>query len=376
MDYDISTALQRIEDELLASMIRNLNKHIKDEQDEQVNYTMWQVEQLKALEEFKARNTKHYMWKMNGLPKQVKEILEQAYKTGQFEQEKKILDAIEHGYKPRKERNVENNEVKAEFFKVHDEKVNALINETVNNVQKAGFSILRTSEDMYRKAIFTAQVYLATGAGTLQQAVQMATKDYIKNGIQSVEYANGRRVNAQSYSEMALRTANKRAYLQGESVKRDEWGINTVIVTRRGVACPKCIPHVGKVYIDDVYSSYKPTGQQKYPLLSSAIAQGLYHPNCKDSHSTYFEGMDDDLKKPLTESEIKRAKRVYKLEQAQRYNERNIRKYKRLSRLSVDDDEKERYNNLASEWMDKQNDFITQNSGVLKRRRERERVYL
>lgn len=42
--------------------------------------------------------------------------------------------------------------------------------------------------------------------------------------------------------------------------------------------------------IDDVWSG----GSKKYGdymLMSSAIAAGLYHPNCKDSHTTYFEGL-------------------------------------------------------------------------------------
>ena len=35
---------------------------------------------------------------------------------------------------------------------------------------------------------------------------------------------------------------------------RQEWGVSTVIMNKRGNPCPKCLPWVGKVLIDDVWS--------------------------------------------------------------------------------------------------------------------------
>ena len=40
----------------------------------------------------------------------------------------------------------------------------------------------------------------------------------------------------------------------GEGVKRQEWGIHTVILNKRSNACPLCMPFEGKVLIDDVWS--------------------------------------------------------------------------------------------------------------------------
>lgn len=98
------------------------------------------------------------------------------------------------------------------------------------------------------------------------------------------------------YAEMAIRTASKRAYLQGEGEKRQEWGISTVIMNKRGNPCPKCLPFVGKVFVDDVWSSDAKDGKSpmtglKYPLISKDISAGFYHSRCKDSHTTYFEGI-------------------------------------------------------------------------------------
>ena len=129
----------------------------------------------------------------------------------------------------------------------------------------------------YRKTIFNAQVYANTGAGTYEKAVDMATKDMLSRGLNCIVYANGARHTLSDYADMAIRTASKRAYLQGEGEKRQEWGITTVIINKRGNPCPKCLPFCGKVLIDDVWSG----GDAKdgsYPLMSKAIQYGLYHP--------------------------------------------------------------------------------------------------
>lgn len=99
-------------------------------------------------------------------------------------------------------------------------------------------------------------------------------------------YANGARHTLADYADMAIRTASKRAYLQGEGEKRQEWGIATVIMAKRGNSCPKCLPFVGKVLIDDVWSGgskdgVDPETGKRYPLMSYAISKGLYHPRCQ-----------------------------------------------------------------------------------------------
>lgn len=99
---------------------------------------------------------------------------------------------------------------------------------------------------------------------------------------------------------MKIRIVGKRAYLQGKRAKRQEWGITTVMVHKRNGSCPKCLPFVGKVFIDDVWSGGSKDGKLsatgvKYLLLSTAIPAGLFHPNCKDGVSTYYEGISELL---------------------------------------------------------------------------------
>ncbi len=89
---------------------------------------------------------------------------------------------------------------------------------------------------------------------TSKQAIDEATKDFLSSGINCVRYKNGRQVNIASYSEMAIRTANKRAMLVSEGDVRKTFGIHTVRISKHGACSETCLPWQGKVYMDDVWS--------------------------------------------------------------------------------------------------------------------------
>ena len=48
--YDIGAAFEAVENELIASMIRNMKRHKAEESDEKMQWSMWQTEMLKSLE--------------------------------------------------------------------------------------------------------------------------------------------------------------------------------------------------------------------------------------------------------------------------------------------------------------------------------------
>lgn len=346
-DYDIVAAFQKIEEELINSMLGNIKRHTDWEKTEGFEWSMWQAEQLKALEKYRSTNIKKFKGYFSTINEQIEEVLEKAYKEGNMQQEVEILAALREGYIFKKRRKG-NLTVSGEFFKVNNRKLDALIKATRNDFQKAQFAMLRMANDQYRKIIFNAQVYANTGAGTIEKAIDMASRDFISSGINCIEYKNGARVNVVSYVDMAIRTANRRAYLQGEGDKRKEWGISTVIVISRGGGCPKCTLHQGKIYIDDVWSG----GSSKdgpYPLLSSAIAKGLYHPNCRDSHTTYFEGVTPKPKRTTKEQQEENI-RLYNEQQRKKYIERQVKKYTNLENRSFDNENKIKYKNKKEIW--------------------------
>ena len=274
-DYDIAAAVRRIEDEVIASMIRNLDHHRAEEDKEGINWEQWQVKQLAALEEFKKRNAAKYGDIFDDINARIESLIKMQRAAGHAAQEVAILKALQKGAKLKKVSRRQA-EINARFFLANDRKINALIQATTADLQKAEYAILRMANDKYRKIIFDAQMYAASGAGTYETAVDMATKDFLRAGINCVEYSNGARHTASDYADMAIRTASKRAYLTGEGESRRERGITTVIMNKRGNACPKCLPFVGKVLIDDVWSGGS-SRDGPYPLMSTAIAAGLYH---------------------------------------------------------------------------------------------------
>lgn len=345
-EYDIGAAFKAIEKELMASMIRNMDRHRAEETKEGIEWSMWQAEQLKALEKYKLENQKRYRGQFRDLNKEMGELIRQARQTGNMQQEIKILDAIRKGFPAKKI----SQGATAEFFRLNDRKLEALIKATTNDMQQAETAVLRMANDQYRKAIFNAQVYANSGAGTYEKAVDMATRDMLSRGLNCVEYANGARHTLADYADMAIRTASKRAYLQGEGEKRQEWGITTVIMAKRGNPCPKCLPFVGKVLIDDVWSGGKKS-DGLYPLMSQAIAAGLYHPRCKDSHTTYFPGIStaDDT---WTKEELDAVERANQKETKRQYASRQAERYGRLAKYSLDEDNKRQYGQRAKEWQD------------------------
>ena len=356
-EYDLAEAFERIEYELMSSMIRNMDRHRAEETEEGYNWSMWQAEQLKALEKYKKNNQKKYQKQFKSINAQIEEVIRQARQKGNMQQEIRILQAIKKGCKVHgKNKSSAHQAMSAEFFKLNDRKLEALIKATIEDMEKGETAVLRKANDDYRKAIFNAQVYANSGAGTYEKAVDMATKDMLSRGLNCIEYANGARHTLSDYADMAIRTASKRAYLQGEGEKRREWGVTTVIMAKRGNPCPKCLPFVGKVLIDDVWSGgskdgVNPETGKKYPLMSYAISKGLYHPRCKDSHTTYFPGIStaDDS---WTEDELKKVGLQAKREARQQYAERQVEKYDRLAEYSLDPENKNAYAVKRNEWKD------------------------
>ena len=346
MVYDVSRAFERIENELLESMTRNLKKHKAEETELGIEWTQWQAIQLEELQRFKQEAAQKYGLEFKSMNKKIRETIANASLQGASDEELNVLKALEKGYVLKRERGLS-----AGFFQTNQKRLDALMNAVEHDMKTAQTAVLRYANDKYRQIIFQSQVAASSGALTYEKAVDMATSDFLKNGLNCITYSNGAVHNIVSYADMAVRTASKRAYLMGEGQKRQEWGISTVILNKRFNACPLCMPFEGKVLIDDVWSG----GSSKdgpYPLMSSAMAAGLYHPNCKDKHSTYFEGISS---KP--ESRYYEEKPVIKerqlIENKLNHAKRQAKSYNRLAKNSLDAENQETYRARATEWRDK-----------------------
>ena len=371
MPYDLSEAFEKIEDELTGSLIKNLKRHKAEETELGFRWEQWQALQLKALEDYRRNNLKKFPPRYSKLNNQIRTILQDSYNDGSTKQEKKIMQAIKRGFKGKGTNSpayTGEAKIEGDFFRTNDRKLDSLVESVTHDMERAEYAVLRRTNDRYRQIIFNAQVYANTGAGTYEKAVDMATRDFLRAGIDSIEYSNGSRHTISDYADMAIKTASKRAYLQGEGAMREEWGIVTVILNKRACPCPLCAPFVGKVFIDDVWSGgqgvagtdygISPITGVKYPLLSAAIRQGLYHPRCRDVHTTYFEGVSTPPEdSEYTADELDALAEKYNAEQKQNYCERQEKKYDRISKYSLDEENQRIYGARAKAFGDKAKEF-------------------
>lgn len=337
VQYDTALAFKRIEEKLLDDLMKHLEKEV-------TTVDRFKIEQLQRLEQYRRNNLQTYPPIFEELNKKVEQLIRSKFYEGLDHEEREILQAVKAGYNsttPSLRR----------VYEVNEKKLEALIKATMDDMRKAEHAILRKAEDSYRQIIFDAQVGLNTGSLTPKAAIDMATKDFLASGITCITYRNGSKHKISSYASMALRTANKRAYLYGEGEKRKQYGCHFVIVNKRGdKTCECCAPYVGKVLVDDVYSGGTKEEARKYgyTLLSVAISNGFLHPNCRDIYTTFFPGITP-LPDNLTKKEKEQIKKKEQERRKENYEKRQAEKYNRMGKYSLEQEHKRKYKELAKQ---------------------------
>ena len=358
-EYDVRQAFERIELELIESMKRNLGRHLAEEEKEGFRWNMWQEEQLKSLKAYERANKEKFSKQFNRINKEIEDYIRKNANNSAIAEELRILRKTVDPKATIEDLMDDLGKDDADFFRVNSSKLDELLKATKKDMEKAEHAMLRRTNDQYRKIIFNSQVYANTGAGTLQQAVDMASRDFLRAGINCVEYKGGRLVNIASYAEMAIRTANQRAVLISEGNIRQQHGWHLVRISRYGGCSETCLPWQGRVYVDDVYSGgtkaeAKDTG---YPLLSEAIAGGLFHPNCKHRATTYFQGMQNDHSAD--------GKLENEPEQAEHNKyQREIQRQKRIAAGSLDENNVRVAKNRQKQWEKKDEKLLKRNKNL------------
>lgn len=83
--------------------------------------------------------------------------------------------------------------------------------------------------------------------------------------------------------------------------------------------------------------------------MSNAIEAGLYHPRCKDSHTTYFPGITK-VDSKYNKQEISDLEDQAQQEARQQYAERQEKRFGRLAEFSLDPENQQRYEQKQKEW--------------------------
>ena len=334
-EYDIKKVMEEIELQLIASMKRTLWSHKEDEKVKGFDWPQWQTLKIKQFEDYKKANKEIFNNNTKGLNRYLYKHIKEQFKEGAGRTNKQ---AIQSGIIKN-----EDSQLGGSFFGLNHRKLDALIKSTKSDMKDVKYATLRMANDQYRQIIYKAQVFANTGAGTVKQAIDMASKDFLARGFNCIEYKNGTKHNIADYCDMAIRTANKRANLMGEGEMRKKLGNSLVYVSKHGGACDKCTPWEGRVYIDDVWSGGTEK-DGKYPLLSTAIAGGLFHPRCHHGISTYYEGINDEPEEVTQAKEHHNEEDRYTQYLQQRQNQ-----YQRLAAGSLLPENVLNYKNKANE---------------------------
>lgn len=337
LDYDIKKIYEQIELELIASMKRNLGSHNAEETLENFDWPQWQALKLKQLRSLREDNKDLFKKQQKQIDRYVYKAIKQQFREGMLRVNK---DAINAGFLKK-----EDSKLGGSFFGINDRKVKALANTVQNDLKDVQIATLRMSRDVYRSTIYKASQMASSGAKTLNQAIDMASKDFLKRGFNCIEYKDGRRINIADYADMAVRTATKRANLMGEGEFRKQLENTFVYVSKHGTSCDKCSKWGGRVYIDDIWSGgTKKDG--KYPLLSTAVAGGLFHPRCRHGLSTYFEGVNDEPEELQENEHNQNDTYIQELKRRQK-------EYERLATGSLFFDNIKSYTNKAQDLQNK-----------------------
>lgn len=384
---DIARIFEEIELRLIASLKRNLSRHKAEEEKEGFEWSAWQAEKLNNIDNFRKENAQIADEYVDVIDDETRQLMTDQFHEGEHTAEQSVIDVSESGV------NVPNVPAQPQppeaptaipddhFFGVNKPKMDKLMEDVTTLEKTAITAAVRNMDDVYRTTLNKVQLMMGTGSITLNEAIDLATRDFLDKGINCIVYADGRRVNIADYVRMALRTTSTRATLQGAAKRFAELGYDTVLISQYGGCSETCEPYQGKVYIDDVFTIWNGErsgdfGKSNYcdkwfMLLSVAIRGGLFHPNCRHTMGQYIEGLTK-IPKPIPAEKIREQRA---LEEKQRAMERKIRALKRKVEGTQDEKKVKEYKRKLREEQGKLREFIKEHDDVLRRDYSREKIY-
>ena len=384
---DIAKIFEEIELRLIASLKRNLSRHKAEEEKEGFEWSAWQAEKLNNIDNFRKENAQIVDEYVDAIDDETRQLMTDQFHEGEHTAEQSVIDVSESGVNvpdvPAQPQPPEAPTAIPDdhFFGVNKPKMDKLMEDVTTLEKTALTAAVRNMDDVYRTTLNKVQLMMGTGSITLNEAIDLATRGFLDNGINCIVYADGRRVNIADYVRMALRTTSTRATLQGAAKRFAELGYDTVLISQYGGCSETCEPYQGKVYIDDVFTIWNGArsgdfGKSNYcdkwfMLLSVAIRGGLFHPNCRHTMGQYIEGLTK-IPQPIPAEKIREQR---ELEEKQRAMERKIRALKRKAEGTQDEKKVKEYKRKLREEQGKLREFIKEHDDVLRRDYSREKIY-
>jgi hypothetical protein len=221
---------------------------------------------------------------------------------------------------------------KSPFLGIYEQRTYAKIETQITKLNVTG---VRYTIDKIRENI--SQV--TTGDFTIDEAILDGMRDLAGRGILGHTYPSGRSISLVPYVRREISTQLMNASREVSFIRAGEWGSNLILVSSHAGARPLCFPYQGRVFqIND-------DGSKKYPLLESTSygqPAGLFGINCRHTFWPYFSDFNDLYESDIQDQAESKLdvqplqgetanESIYNATQAQRYTERQIRKYKKIA---------------------------------------------
>lgn len=257
----------------------------------------------------------------------------------------------------------------------------AILNAGLKSTKRLFKNLTKTTasagQTQFVNALDKAWLQINSGAFDYNTAIRNAIKDLARQGLQAVRYPSGRADTLEVAVRRAVVTGINQTSAQLQWQLADELGCDLVETTAHSGARPEHAIWQGQIFS-------RSGKHPKYPDFASSTGYGtgagLCGWNCRHSFNPYIEGSPRAYSdKLLEEYNAKKytynGKKLteYEAYQLQRYQERQIRRWKREN-VAMQAAGMDTYESAAKirSWQERQKDFIRQTG--LKRQSDREQI--
>lgn len=171
--------------------------------------------------------------------------------------------------------------------------VQAYASQLAGTVQSTHTRILRSTEDIYRRALADTAGQAVAGVQSRREVAARALSRLAAGGVTGYVDSRGRNWELSSYVEMASRTVVGQAHVQGGIDRYTQQGRYLVIVSDAPEECVKCRPYEGRVLslTGRQPSDAELSGHRFAGSLEQAKRDGFLHPNCRHAVSAFVPGL-------------------------------------------------------------------------------------
>lgn len=165
---------------------------------------------------------------------------------------------------------------------LHEETLSILTENAIASFDQCVWTIGRTCNDVYRTLSLNSVVGSTIGYGTVKESAKILKDTLAEKGITGFKDRAGRNWNMASYAEMVSRTTTMQARLRGQWNEFVNHGEDLVRVSSHATKCSLCAPWEDRILSISGHS-------EQFDSIESAMAAGLFHPNCMHATSLYVD---------------------------------------------------------------------------------------